>query len=129
MKESFELTEIFRVSPTELYAAWLDGDVHGQMTGGEAECSEREGDSFSTWDGYIWGKNLELVPNQKIVQSWRTSEFDEADADSILSIKLKELPDGTEFCLQHTNIPEGQTQYKKGWVDHYFTPMKAYFRS
>jgi hypothetical protein len=44
-----------------------------------------------------------------------------------LIIRLNELKNGTEFIIEHSNIPEGQTQYKQGWKDHYFTPMKNYF--
>ncbi len=128
MKEKLELRAVFDVTPSEIYEAWLDGESHGNMTGGEAICSKQVGDSFSAWDGYISGKNLELIDNERIVQSWRTTEFSESDEDSILTINLKRIPQGTELILSHVNIPEGQTQYKKGWIDHYFAPMKAFFR-
>ena len=65
---------------------------------------------------------------QKIVQSWRTSEFSQDDEDSILTIQLKEVREGTELLLTHKNIPKGQTQYKQGWIDHYFVPMKEFFK-
>jgi len=129
MKEKFELREIFNVEPSVIYKAWLDSGLHSNMTGGEALCSDKVGDSFSAWDGYISGKNLELLEDQKIIQSWRTTEFSEKDADSIITISLKKLSEGTELILEHTNIPEGQTQYKQGWIDHYFTPMKEFFEN
>jgi len=127
MKQSLELKEIFSVDPSEIYEAWLDSDLHTKMTGGLALCSKNIGDSFTTWDGYIEGKNIELEINKKIIQSWRTSEFDKNDEDSRLIIRLNELKNGTELIIEHSNIPEGQTQYKQGWKDHYFTPMKSYF--
>lgn len=125
--EAFEIKEIFNVPPSQLYRAWLDSDLHAKMTGGGASCSNEEGGSFSVWDGYITGTNVELIKNKKIVQHWRTSEFSKTDEDSVLILKIKEVSDGTELTLIHKNIPQGQTQYEKGWVDHYFTPMKAYF--
>jgi len=129
MKESLELKETFNVKPSEIYEAWLDSTQHSKMTGGHAECSKNIGDSFTTWDGYIKGRNIDLKPNKEIIQSWRTSEFDENDDDSKLIIQLRELDDGTELTLMHSNIPEGQMQYKQGWKDHYFTPMKSYFEN
>lgn len=124
----FELTESFSVPPSVIYHAWLDSDLHMKMTGGEASCSNQIGSSFSAWDGYILGKNLELIENEKIVQSWRTSEFSSKDEDSIITIYIRKTPNGTELTLHHKNIPKGQmTQYKKGWVEHYFTPMKEFF--
>ena len=127
-KENFELREIFKVEPSEIYAAWLDSELHRKMTGGEAICGLQVGETFTAWDGYISGKNLELIGNKKIVQSWRTSEFVGKAEDSIVTIELNEVEDGTELILTHTNIPEGQTQYEKGWIDHYFSPMKEYFK-
>ncbi|MCI5057677.1 MAG: SRPBCC domain-containing protein [Flavobacteriales bacterium] len=127
MKEFFELKTYFEVDPQTLYEAWLDGHKHSIMTGGTAECSAKIGEAFTAWDGYISGHNIELVENSKIVQAWRTSEFSEKDEDSRLMITLTPKGSGTEFLLEHENIPEGQTQYKQGWIDHYFEPMKYYF--
>ena len=127
MKESLELSGTFKVEPSVIYIAWLTSYLHEKMTGGAASCGNTVGDAFSAWDGYITGKNIELVENEKIVQSWRTSEFDKGDEDSILTVSLKKVKGGTKVTLNQTNIPEGQTQYKKGWIDHYFTPMKAFF--
>ncbi len=127
MKESFELKETFPAKPAEIYNAWLESEAHAKMTGGEANCNSEKGAKFSTWNGYITGKNVDLIPNQKIIQTWRTSEFNESDEDSILSIELKEVENGTELTLTHSNIPEGQIQYKQGWENHYFVPMRHYF--
>ena len=128
MKEIIELREIIEATTQEIYSAWLNSQLHTQMTGGEANCSDKVGASFTAWDGYISGKNLELSENKKIVQTWRTTEFSEDNEDSILTIQLSELKEGTELILTHKNIPKGQTQYKQGWIDHYFIPMKEYFK-
>lgn len=89
MKESLILKEEFLVAPNIIYTAWLDSNLHTKMTGGKANCSVNVGDTFSTWNGYIEGKNLELKPNKKIVQSWRTTEFFKDDEDSLLTLELK----------------------------------------
>lgn len=127
MKESMTLTVILDTSPDQIYFAWLNSEQHTQMTGGEAECGNSVGDNFTTWDGYIFGKNLELTLNKEIIQSWRTTEFDDKDEDSKLIIRLEEVKEGTLLTLIHSNIPEGQTQYKEGWEEHYFKPMQEFF--
>lgn len=127
MKESFELKEVFKTSPDQIFEAWLDSEKHTNMTGGAAICSHNIGDSFSTWDGYITGKNIDIKHNEEIKQCWRTSEFKDTDDDSIVHIQLKKIDIGTEFIIHHSNIPEGQTQYMEGWKEHYFIPMSAYF--
>ncbi len=127
--ESFTLTEVFEASPEQLFHAWLDGAAHTNMTGGVATCSTQEGGSFSTWDEYISGDNQQLIPNEKIIQTWRTTEFNSADEDSLLTLSFKEQKGKTELTLLHENIPANQEpeRYKKGWIDHYFIPMKEYF--
>lgn len=128
MKVSFVLKETFEAEPSVIYDAWLDSTLHSEMTGGEAHCTDKAGDPFSTWDGYITGRNIELIKDEKIVQSWRTTEFHQNDDDSILTIELTKKPNGgTELTLAHSNIPEGQTQYEQGWIDNYFVPMKDLF--
>jgi activator of HSP90 ATPase len=129
MKEKVELSTIINATPETLYSAWLSSEGHTAMTGGEAECSMNEGDSYSAWDGYITGTNNKLTPFSKIEQAWRTSEFTDNDEDSNLVIQFKEHEQGTELTLIHTNIPEGQTQYENGWEEHYFEPMHQYFNN
>lgn len=124
---SFEISETLPISSGELYTAWLDSVQHSAMTGGEAICSDKEGDSFSTWDGYITGTNKKLVEGKEIIQSWRTSDFEDSDPDSLLTLQFTDTKQGCELTLIHSNIPEAQPDYKQGWVEHYFEPMMEYF--
>jgi activator of HSP90 ATPase len=123
----FTVSEIFPVAPRAVYDAWLDGKRHGRMTGAAATGTARVGAPFTAWDGYIRGRNLELETGVRIVQSWRTTEFGDDDPDSKVTITLKPVEGGTKLILLHTNIPEGQTGYKQGWLDSYFVPMRDYF--
>jgi activator of HSP90 ATPase len=127
--EKIELSDIIPATPEQIYEAWLDPRQHEAMTGGAATMEHPEvGAIFSAWDGYIWGKNLELEPHGRIVQSWRTSEFPDGAPDSRLEILLRAVPEGTRVAFIHTEIPQGQgRQYEGGWRDYYFAPMKKYF--
>lgn len=128
MAKSFTISDTFPTTPEALYAAWLDSETHAAMTdGGEATIHVELGASFSAWDGYISGKNLELEPGKRILQSWRTSDFQETDGDSRIEILFESVPDGTKLTLTHTDIPEGQPDYEEGWEDFYFRPMREYF--
>jgi activator of HSP90 ATPase len=68
-----------------------------------------------------------LEPERRIVQSWRTTEFDEADPDSQIEFLLEPAPQGTRLTLNHTNVPDGHDDYQSGWHDCYFEPMKEHF--
>ncbi len=128
MSDSFEISDAIPATPKEVYEAWLHSDAHTKMTGGKAQASPVKGAKFSAWDEYITGTNLELGPNHRIVQAWRTSEFPEDSADSRLEVLLDEVDGGTKITLHHSMIPEGQgISYRQGWAEHYFEPMKRYF--
>jgi uncharacterized protein YndB with AHSA1/START domain len=129
MSYDFELTCELTAPPEAVYAAWLSTKGHTEMTGAEAEVSDKVGAEFSAWDGYISGRNLELVPGQKIVQAWRTTEFTDDDPDSVLTIELTPIKTGTRLKLSHSGAPDGQTSYEEhGWREFYFEPMEIYFK-
>ena len=129
MKNSFNLSAIVPASPAEIYKAWLSTKGHTLMTGSPARVAGKVGGKFTAWDGYIFGRTLELEPDRRIVQAWRTSEFPSEAPDSHLEVLLEKAKGGTRVSLTHTNIPTGQAaSYKQGWKDFYFTPMKKYFR-
>lgn len=126
--ESFTVTSTISASPEEIFDAWLSSEGHSQMTGSKAKVQKGSEGKFTAWDGYIWGTMLEVEPNRRILQSWRTSEFPEDSPDSQVEILLEGKNDETKITLIHTNIPDGQgDNYKQGWDDFYFTPMRKYF--
>jgi uncharacterized protein YndB with AHSA1/START domain len=130
MPYTYTLTSMIPASAQEIYDAWLDSLVHSEMTGGEATMSGEIGAEVSAWDGYISGRNLELVPGERIVQSWRTTEFSDEHGDSIITVTFEEADDGTLLTLVHSNVPDEQRSYEEGgWESKYFEPMKAYFGS
>jgi uncharacterized protein YndB with AHSA1/START domain len=124
---AFEVSEWFAATPEAIYAAWLSSDEHSKMTGSPARVSNRIGEDFQAWDGYIEGRNLELEPPRRIVQQWRTTEFAESDPDSLLEILLAVENGGTSVTIRHSGLPEHGMQYREGWIEAYFIPMKEYF--
>ncbi len=52
-------------------------------------------------DGYIFGKNLELVKGKKIVQEWTTTEWPENYPPSILTLIFQAKPSGTLLTMVH----------------------------
>ena len=128
MTYDFKLVCELPAPPKAVYDAWLDSAAHSAMTGGKAEIAKRVGGPYTAWDGYISGKTLKLAPGERIVQSWRTSQFAAADPDSTISVELAPTKAGTRLTLLHKGVPDGQTNYEKsGWRDFYFVPMQAYF--
>jgi activator of HSP90 ATPase len=128
MPNSFTLTEKFPVAPVILYKAWLTSNEHTKFTGSAAKISPKIGGKFTAWDGYISGETIELEAGKRIVQSWRTTEFPVKSPNSRIEILFDKIETGTALTIIHSDIPAGQAEeYKKGWKEFYFQPMKAYF--
>lgn len=128
MPYTFTLTSKFPASARQVYDTWLDSAGHSEMTGGAAIMSDVIGAEVSAWDGYINGRNLDLIPGERIVQSWRTTEFTERHEDSTITVTLQDMRDGSLLTLVHSNVPDDQTSYEEsGWQSHYFEPMQSYF--
>lgn len=129
MHNGFTISDVVPAKPSEVYEAWLSSAGHAAMTGSPAKVDGRVGGVFSAWDGNIFGKTLALIPDQRITQAWRTSEFPGDAPDSQLEIMLEEVPGGTKITLIHRDMPEDQiSSYRQGWDDFYFKPMKEFFK-
>ena len=129
MAVEFTIYTWIKASPGRIYNTWLDSKGHSAMTGGVARINRRIGAEFTAWDGYIRGKNLELEPEKRILQSWRTTDFTEGEPDSLLEITFHAENGGTRVVISHSQLPVHGFQYEQGWIDHYFTPMKTYFEN
>lgn len=129
--DSLKVEDVIPASAKQIYSDWLSSNGHTDMTGGEAEISDQNGADFKAWDGYISGSNIQLVTNLKIRQHWRTVEFPESAADSILEVKLEPINEhSTKVIISQTNLPDGDgPKYTDGWRDHYFSPMKQYYKN
>ena len=127
MSVEFDVSDVIPAAPETVYSAWLNSEEHARMTGDSARVSAVVGEPFEAWGGYIQGKNLELEPGKRILQAWRTSEFDDSDADSTLEIVFTPEGSGTRVTIHHSALPPHGMQYQQGWIDSYFTPMKEYF--
>lgn len=123
----FTLKISLNTTALKIYETWMSTEGHSKMTGSPACISVKIGEDFTAWDGYIKGKNIALDPNKRILQSWRTTQFEESEEDSKIEVLFHELDGKTELTLVHSNLPVTGEHYKKGWQDHYFEPMKDYF--
>jgi activator of HSP90 ATPase len=110
-----------------LYDLYMDAKKHTAATGASAKIFAKEGTEYSAHDGYITGKNIQLVKNKLIVQTWRAQGWDKNEIDSIFIIKLE--PKGKDVVLYavHANLPDKHAaSIDKGWHDHYWEPWKKY---
>jgi len=117
-------------TPAMLYELFMDSAKHSAATGMPAKISAKVGGKWSAFGGMIHGKTLALVPNQMIVQTWRSTGWKKTDPDSIVVAQFeKSASGGATVYLTHIGVPEhdhkGVTQ---GWIKYYWDPWRKYFK-
>ena len=119
--------EDFKASPQRIYGALLDSKQFTAFSSGAAaEIDGKVGGTFSIFAGHIIGRNLELVPNQRIVQAWRVVPWP-AGIYSIARFELAEQGSGTRLTFDHTGFPSELAEHLlSGWNEHYWEPLRKY---
>ena len=126
------LEAIINASPRAVYDVLTDGQKFAAATGMPAQLSDREGETFTLFGGRVEGRQIELVPGQRIVQAWRfgaahPSEWD-AGVYSVVRFTLSGLPDGTRFVIDHAAVPpEWHDHISGGYPSFYQQPLERYF--
>jgi len=128
MVKTITQTVLFKqTTPQVLYKLYMDAKLHTEITSAEAKISDEEGTAYSAHDGYINGKNLQLVKNKLIVQSWKGSDWKKSDLDSTFILLFEKQEDDTLLTMVHANIPEEHAKdIKDGWNQYYWKPWKEY---
>lgn len=107
----------------------LSGAVQSGMVpaGKSVEVSSEAGGAFSAFGGYVTGRHIELVPNERIVQAWRVASWGPGQY-SIARFELVEQGSGIKVVFDHTGFPQGQAQHlAEGWKVNYWEPLEKYF--
>ena len=117
----------FKASPQRVYEALLDTKQFNAFSAMPAEINREVGGAFTIFSGHIIGRNLELIPNKRIVQAWRVVDWPEG-VYSIAKFELKPQGSGTHLVFDHTGFPEELRDHlAEGWQDHYWARLKKYF--
>ncbi|MFS8063184.1 MAG: SRPBCC domain-containing protein [Luteimonas sp.] len=125
MVDSIHQEVRFAASPERLYRILTDATSFSGMSGGApAEIDATAGGAFSCFGGMILGRNIELVPNERIVQAWRVKTW-EPGVYSIARFDLRASDDGTLMVFDHTGFPTSQGEHlASGWQANYWDPMR-----
>ncbi len=116
----------FKASPKRIYEALMNDKEHGEFTGRPAKISRDVGGAFSCHGGMVVGCNVELIPNERIVQAWRIADWDDG-VYSIVRFELKEQGSETRLILDHSGFPEGAGEHLEGgWHKMYWEPLRSY---
>jgi activator of HSP90 ATPase len=88
-----------------------------------AEISRELGGAFSVFGGHIVGRQLELLPERRIVQAWRVVDWP-AGVFSIAHFELVDQGGSTKLVFDHTGFPSGEGAHlAEGWRVNYWQPL------
>src|SRR5258707_15292534 len=119
----------FKAGPQCVYDALLDASKFSAFTGGApAEIQREAGGAFSCFGGMVTGRNLELVPDRRIVQAWRIKIWPEGEY-SIVAFELQAHGSGTHLTMEHKGFPDAMRAHLNGempdggWNRQYWEPL------
>jgi activator of HSP90 ATPase len=137
--ESIHQEAVFKANRNRVYEALTDTKqfdkiikLSPEMQAGKSfgttptAISREVGGTFSIFGGHIIGRQIELVPNQRIVQAWRVVDWDPG-VYSIAKFELLEQGAGTKLVFDHTGFPKGDAEHlAEGWKSHYWDSIDKF---
>jgi activator of HSP90 ATPase len=135
-RESIHQEVVLSAAPQRVYSALTDAEQFQKVimlsaavksgmvkAGSMAQISKDAGGTFSLFGGIISGRNIELVPNERIVQAWRASDWPPG-VYSVARFELRSRGKGTKLMFDHTGFPAGDAEHlAAGWKGNYWEPL------
>jgi activator of HSP90 ATPase len=137
--EAIHQEPVFKASRKRVYEALTDArpfnevtlfshEMHSDKELGTkpTEISRQVGGAFTLFGGHIVGRQVELAPNERIVQAWRVVDWTPG-CYSIAKFELVEQGSATKIVFDHVGFPKGLAQHLlEGWNAHYWDSLQKY---
>jgi activator of HSP90 ATPase len=104
-----------------------DGDARLKAAGAKPTAIDGEvGGTFTLFGGYVTGRNLEMLPAERLVQAWRAGSW-KAGAFSIAAFSFVKAGTRTRLLFDHRGFPDGEgASLAQGWHLHYWGPLTTF---
>ncbi len=121
--DRIEQTYIMDAPVEQVWAALTDPEFIRQWSGADADFPLEVDAEYSLWDGSISGRIVEIVPQQRLVQTWQPQDWERED--SVVTFTLTPQDGGTRVDLVHENVEEGDYEgTNEGWDIYYLGAIK-----
>ncbi len=121
IEQSYEMN----ASAEEVFDALVNADTIQNWSEDEVKMSAEVGAAFSLWGGQMFGTNLEVVKNKKLVQEWC---YDQWEKPSKVTFTIKTKGKKTIVDLLHEEVPEKSVNsIADGWDAYYLGAIKKMF--
>ncbi len=123
--KTFKKTFRINAEPSDVYSAITNPYTIELWSGYPAIMIAEPGTEFSLWEGDITGKNLEFIPDRKIVQEWY---FGDQTEKSIVTITISSDRENAVVTVEQTNIPDNDfDDIAEGWREYYIGAIISFF--
>ncbi|KAI8814233.1 activator of Hsp90 ATPase [Cladochytrium replicatum] len=117
----------FVCTAEDLYDVFVNVGKASAWSRGQAIFTPAPGGEFQLFGGNVSGKFVELVPNEKIVQTWRLKSWP-SDHYSQVTLTFKQGDESTILSLSQTGVPIGDKDMtRSNWQNYYWNGIKGAF--
>lgn len=111
----------------DLITRLSDGAVLLNAAGAKPTAISTEvGGPFTLFGGYITGRHLEMLPNERLVQAWRAGSWKPGEF-SIAAFYLTAEGGKTKLTFEHRGFPNSNgVVLAQGWHSHYWEPLAKF---
>jgi activator of HSP90 ATPase len=137
--EAIRQEVVFEAGPQRVYQALTaakDFDMITRLSDGAAllaaagakptAIGTEVGGPFTLFGGYVTGRHLEMLPNERLVQAWRAGSWKPGEF-SVAAFYLAAEGGKTRLKFEHRGFPNGEgASLAKGWRVHYWEPLAKF---
>jgi uncharacterized protein YndB with AHSA1/START domain len=133
---SIQQQAMIAADPAQVYAVLADAAALSALSGMSGTAGRSAGAEFSAFDGHVVGRQIELVPGERIVQAWRFPVW-EPGVYSIVRFTVAAEGAGTRLVIDQDGEPDEPDGLgcHRTWHDHvdanwptfYLTPLTSHF--
>jgi activator of HSP90 ATPase len=118
------IKKVYKISSSieKVWNALINPSVIDKWGGGPSKMDSNVGSNFELWNGDIYGKNIEVIEENKLVQEWFGGDWPKP---SIVTFTLIKDGINTILELEQINVPDEEyIDIEEGWDDYYIGPMQ-----
>src|ERR1700752_4163998 len=116
MRTVISQSVILPAPAASLFAMYTDPAKHAVITGAPVAISVEPSSPFQAFNGALTGATLQIIPQRLVIQSWRSTKFNDGDPDSTLILAF--TPEGTNgrIDLVHLDVSTCQLITIRAWL-------------
>ena len=113
--------------PTRVYELLADAEALSALSGKSGAAARSAGAEFTAFDGHVTGRQVELVPGERIVQAWRFAVW-APGTYSIVRFTLVPEDGATRLVIDQDGVPaEWHDHVHTNWPTFYLDPLIKHF--